>query len=57
MSLAKIASAAVNGVDALPITVEVDVSSGLPGFAVIGLADKAVEQSRERIRSALKNTG
>src|SRR3989338_8993732 len=57
MSLAKIASAAVEGVNALPVTVEVDVSSGLPGFTVVGLADKAVGESRERIRSALKNTG
>ena len=57
MSLAKIPSAAVDGVGAIAVQIEVDVSSGLPGFTIVGLADKAVEQSRERIRSALKNTG
>ncbi|MEK7535054.1 MAG: YifB family Mg chelatase-like AAA ATPase [Patescibacteria group bacterium] len=57
MALAKIPSAAVDGVGAVEIQVEVDVSSGLPGFTIVGLADKAVEESRERIRSALKNTG
>lgn len=57
MSLAKIPSAAVDGVGAVAVQVEVDVSSGLPGFTIVGLADKAMEQSRERIRSALKNTG
>ena len=57
MSLAKIPSAAVDGVGAVAVQVEVDVSDGLPGLTIVGLADRAVEQSRERIRSALKNTG
>lgn len=57
MSLAKIPSANVAGVGAVAVQVEVDVTDGLPGFTIVGLADKAVEQSRERIRSALKNTG
>ncbi len=57
MALAKISSAAVNGVEAIRVTIEVDVSNGLPGFTIVGLVDKAVEQSRERIRSALKNSG
>ncbi len=57
MSLAKIPSAAVDGVGAVSVQVEVDVSAGLPGFTIVGLADKAVAESRERIRSALKNTG
>src|SRR3989344_4236292 len=57
MSLAKIPSAAVDGVGAVAVQVEVVVSDGLPGLTIVGLADRAVEQSRERIRSALKNTG
>lgn len=57
MALAKLATAAVDGISSLPVEVEVDVSDGLPSFTVVGLADKAVEESRERVRSALKHTG
>ena len=56
--LAKIISAAVVGLDAVPITVEVDVAAqGLPSFTIVGLPDKAVEESKERVRAALKNSG
>lgn len=56
--LAKITSAAVVGLDAVPITVEVDIASmGLPSFTIVGLPDKAVEESKERVRAALKNSG
>ncbi|OGH38889.1 MAG: magnesium chelatase [Candidatus Levybacteria bacterium RIFCSPLOWO2_01_FULL_38_21] len=56
--LAKVNSAAVVGLDAVPIEVEVDISSqGLPSFTIVGLPDKAVEESRERVRSAIKNSG
>jgi magnesium chelatase family protein len=56
--LAKVASAAVVGLDAVLIDVEVDLASqGLPSFTIVGLPDKAVEESRERVRSALKNSG
>lgn len=56
--LAKVISAAVVGLDAIPITVEVDIASqGLPSFTIVGLPDKAVEESRERVRAALKNSG
>src|SRR3989344_2092253 len=56
--LAKIISAAVGGLDAVPITVEVDIAAmGLPSFTIVGLPDKAVEESKERARAALKNTG
>lgn len=56
--LAKITSAAVVGLDAVPITVEVDIASmGLPSFTIVGLPDKAVEESKERVRAAIKNTG
>lgn len=56
--LAKVLSAAVVGLDAVLIDVEVDIASqGLPSFTIVGLPDKAVEESRERVRSALKNSG
>lgn len=53
---AKIYTAHVQGLKALPIEVEADISSNLPGIFVVGLPDKAVEEARERIRSALKNS-
>ena len=56
--LAKVTSAAVVGLDAVPITVEVDIAAmGLPSFTIVGLPDKSVEESKERVRAALKNTG
>src|SRR3990172_2407313 len=57
MSLAKVSSAAVVGLDAVPIEVEVDISQGLPSFTIVGLPDKAIEESKERVRSAIKNSG
>lgn len=57
MALSKLSSAAVDGIRPMPVTVEVDVSDGLPNFTLVGLADKAVEESRERVRSAVKHTG
>src|SRR3989338_7998053 len=54
--LSKVMSAAVLGLDAVPIETEVDVQSqGLPSFTIVGLPDKAVEEAKERVRSALKN--
>lgn len=56
--LSKIWSAAIVGLDAVPVEVEVDIASqGLPSFTIVGLPDKAVEEARERVRSALKNSG
>jgi magnesium chelatase family protein len=57
MALAKLSSATLIGINGLPVQVEVDVATGLPSFTIVGLADKAVEESRERIRSALKHCG
>ena len=58
MMLAKILSGAVVGLEAIPVIVEVDISSqSLPSFTIVGLPDKAVEESRERVRSAIKNSG
>lgn len=56
--LAKIISGANIGLDAVPITCEVDIaSSGLPSFTIVGLADRAVEESKDRVRSAIRNCG
>src|SRR3989338_6192185 len=56
--IAKVQSSAVVGLEAIPVDVEVDVSShSLPSFTIVGLPDKAVEESRERVRSAIKNSG
>lgn len=54
---AKVLSSAVVGLDGVLVEVETDILSGLPSFTIVGLADRAVEESRERVRSALKNTG
>jgi magnesium chelatase family protein len=55
--LAKAFSAAVVGVNAIPIEIEVDVAHGLPNFTVVGLPDAAVQESRDRVRAAIKNSG
>ncbi len=55
--LAKVSSVALVGLDAHLIDVEVDITSGLPQFSVVGLPDATVRESRDRVRSALKNTG
>lgn len=56
--LAKIFSGATVGLSGVPIEVEVDIASqGLPAFNIVGLADRAVEEARERVRSAIKNSG
>lgn len=57
MALAKVSSAAVVGLEAFPVEVEVDISNGLPSFSIVGLPDKAVEESKERVRSAIRNSG
>src|SRR5579859_3051648 len=55
--LACVRSAAVFGLDACPVTIEVDVSFGVSAFTVVGLPDASVRESRERIRSAIRNSG
>lgn len=56
--LAKITSGAVVGLEARVIEVEVDIpNEGFPSFQLVGLPDKAVEESKERVRSAIKNSG
>ncbi|HVE79325.1 MAG TPA: YifB family Mg chelatase-like AAA ATPase [Gemmatimonadaceae bacterium] len=55
--LAAVRSAAVQGIDALAVTVEVDVSRALPAWTIVGLAASAVKESRERVCAALANAG
>ncbi|HXW08518.1 MAG TPA: YifB family Mg chelatase-like AAA ATPase [Vicinamibacterales bacterium] len=55
--LACVRSAAVYGIEASAVQVEVDVSFGLPGFTMVGLPDASVRESRDRIRSAIRNSG
>ena len=55
--LARVWSASIVGIDAVKVGVEVDVSGGLPGIVVVGLPDAAVQESRERVKAALKNAG
>ncbi|MEK7627415.1 MAG: YifB family Mg chelatase-like AAA ATPase [Patescibacteria group bacterium] len=53
---AKIFSSAILGLDAVPIEVEVDLTRGLHCFNIVGLPDKAVEESKERVSAAIKNS-
>jgi magnesium chelatase family protein len=55
--LACLRTAAVFGVDACPVRVEVDVSFGFPTFTLVGLPDASVRESRDRVRSAIRNSG
>jgi len=55
--LACVRSAAVFGIEASPVTIEVDVSFGLPAFTMVGLPDTSVRESRDRIRTAIRNSG
>lgn len=54
---AKVYSASVVGLDGVLVDVETDILNGLPSFTIVGLPDKAVEEARERVRSAIKNSG
>jgi magnesium chelatase family protein len=55
--LAHVLSAALRGVEAALVRVEVDVTEGLPAFTTVGLPDSAVRESRERVRTAIRNAG
>ncbi len=52
----KINSAAVIGLDCIPITAEVDIAGSWPGYQIVGLPDAAIQEAKERIRTAWKNT-
>lgn len=55
--LAKTNSFALNGVNGYKIDIEIDINAGLPSYDMVGLPDTAIKESRERIRSAIKNSG
>ncbi len=53
----KLNSFTLNGIDALPIQVEIDLHDGLPSFNIVGLPDSSVKEAKERVKSAIKNSG
>ncbi len=55
--LARVTTFAIDGVQPRQVWVEVDIRSGLPSFTIVGLGDTAVRESRDRIRSAILNSG
>jgi len=55
--LSKTYSFGLLGLDAYPVEIEIDVASGLPAINLVGLADAAIKESKERVRSAIKNSG
>lgn len=55
--ISNVTSFALAGLEGVPVTVETDVNKGVPGFEMVGLPDAAVKESKERVRSALKNSG
>jgi magnesium chelatase family protein len=55
--LARLRTAALDGVEAVIVQVEVDVSNGIPGYTVVGLPDASIRESRDRVRGAIRNSG
>ncbi len=55
--LAKVCSCAVTGIDGFSVEVEVDISNGLPAFHMVGLAEVSVKESKDRVKTAIKNSG
>ncbi len=55
--IAKIICYALNGLDGVPVEVETDVNRGMPAYEMVGLPDTVVKESKERVRSAIKNSG
>ncbi len=55
--LAKINSFGLQGIDGYSVSVEIDINNGLPGMEIVGLPDKATKESKERVHSAIKNSG
>ncbi|MDD5039015.1 MAG: magnesium chelatase domain-containing protein, partial [Dehalococcoidales bacterium] len=55
--LAKVISCAIVGLEGAIVEVEADISPGLPSFTIVGLPDTAVQEARERVRAAIRNSG
>ena len=56
-AMAQVATFAFSGIEAIPVEVQVQLSSGAPSFLIVGLADKAVAEARERVRAAFHAMG
>ncbi len=57
MSIARVSTVAFQGIEAVPVDVQVQIAGGQPSFVIVGLPDKAVGESRERVRAALHAIG
>jgi len=55
--LDKVTSCALVGLEGAIVEVEVDISPGLPSFTIVGLPDAAVQEAKERVRAAIRNSG
>jgi len=55
--ISKVYSFGLIGLQAYPVEIEIDVASGLPQVTLVGLTDTAIKESKERVRSAIKNSG
>jgi magnesium chelatase family protein len=55
--IARVTTFAIDGVESRRVWVEADIRHGLPAFTIVGLADKAIREARERVRSAITNSG
>jgi len=55
--LAKVLSLGIRGIEAYPVEIEVDISAGLPAVTIVGLPDTVVKESKERVKSAIRNSG
>ena len=55
--LSRINTVSFRGIDTIKVTVEVQIARGLPSFSIVGLADKAVAESKERVRAAMEAIG
>ncbi len=54
--LSKVKSFALDGINGYPVDIEIDINLGVPSYETVGLPDTAIKESRERIRSAIKNS-
>jgi len=54
--ISKVLSFGLNGITGYPVEIEIDINTGLPGYDVVGLADTAIKESKERVKSAIKNS-
>lgn len=55
--LSRVNSCGLMGIDGFPVSVETDISNGMPAFEIVGLPDTTVREAKERVRAAIKNTG